>query len=133
MWAAGDLLLTSQDDDDQDAAELEDVAEGEGLRIERDAAPVVDVFWLWPENWPLWDAWLWLQTQWRLGAMGERRGLDYAACAEWLRLHGWSHGRRRSLREAMRCIAAMERVALEVWRERDERDARNARRGRGMK
>lgn len=32
-----------------------------------------------PENWPTVQAWLRVQTQWRVGGMGSPVGLDYAA------------------------------------------------------
>jgi hypothetical protein len=46
-----------------------------GLRLEG-SLPVEEEFFLWPENEPVWDLWLWVQTQWRSDG-GTRTGLDY--------------------------------------------------------
>jgi hypothetical protein len=134
LWAAGQLEIENPDDEPADAdepTEAQSAAAALGLRIEEGeegsdgAEPPARTFWLLPDALPLWIAWHRLQTQWRIGAGGERRGLDYAACTEWLRAHGWAHQRQRSLRHALDCLGDMERSALAVWAERAERDRRS--------
>ena len=89
------------------------------------------MFWLWPENIPLWNAWHSLQSQWRsAGADGQRTGLDYAAVTAWLQAHGWHHRRTRSLRHALAALGAMEAAALRVWAERAQQQAAKNQRNR---
>lgn len=129
LWAGGQLQETPEHDPDPDnPPPLDQAAAAFGLQVV-ESEPAADqappTCWLWPENLPIWLAWLRLQTQWqRAGMDGERTGLDYAACTAWLQAQGWAHRRTRSLRHALDCLAGMERAALDVWHQRRERERR---------
>ena len=71
----------------------------------------VDIFEVWPENWPQFNLFCAVQTQWRVG-MGGATGLDYTAVfATMDRLH---MDKTDAERDAMFCdLQAMERIALE--------------------
>lgn len=75
-----------------------------------------EVVFLWPENLPIWNHWLALQTQWRTGAAGAT-GLDYAAVLAYL---AFAEPARAARREAFTCLQAMERAVLCVWNGRDD-------------
>nr|WP_295832933.1 DUF1799 domain-containing protein [uncultured Azospirillum sp.] len=79
-----------------------------------DDAPYV----VWPENRPALDLFLALGTQWRrAGLDGQATGLDYGAIAPTAALMGIT-----TTPELFGDIRDMERVALEVWQERLERE-----------
>lgn len=73
---------------------------------------------LWPENWTVWRLWCDLETQWRIGGMGGRTGLDYAAVLP-LVDRGF---KRRERREVFLLVQAMEDAALEELRLREQRE-----------
>lgn len=112
--------------------DLHEVAAAVGLVIVQPVAqrppPRLPTCWLWPQNVPLWNAWLQLQTQWRMAGLEvQRTGLDYAAVTAWLQAHGWHHGRQRSLRHALHCIAGMEAACLAVWAAQIQHNRQRAR------
>lgn len=123
LWASGQLDTDADHDADEDAqfdaalAALGLYADASGPADTHAAsAQPPDVCHIWPECVPLWNLWLELQTQWRvsagLGGSG-RTGLDYAGVSAWMR--GARGLRGDALREALRCVAAMERAALGEW------------------
>lgn len=68
---------------------------------------------LWPCNLRVWNLWCGLQTQWlRAGMDGSATGLDHRAV--WADIDGL---RMRGRRWVFEVITAMERAALDVWRE----------------
>jgi len=68
--------------------------------------------WLWPENERVWQLWLQVQTQWRIGFDG-KTGLDYAGVQACMALRGIA---RRDRAELFQQIHGMELAALDVWR-----------------
>lgn len=80
-------------------------------------------FGVWAENWRVVTAWLDVQTQWRLVALGGGTqlihvGLDYAGVSAWIEL--FVPFRRR--REVMAGLQLMERAALAALHEIRERE-----------
>lgn len=73
-----------------------------------------EVVFLWPENLPIWNHWLALQTQWRTGAAGAT-GLDYAAVLAYL---AHTEPDKDARAQAFDCIRAMERETLTQWARR---------------
>lgn len=71
-----------------------------------------DVHYLWPDNVAAWQAWISVQTQWRVGGMGGATGLDYAGVRAWLDESGAGADERRDWWQA---ICACEREVLDVW------------------
>lgn len=67
-------------------------------------------FGVWPENWQVFDIFLSMQTQWRIGANGPI-GLDYAALESLFRMNGIKRKQQRDHLEAMQI---MERAALKA-------------------
>jgi len=118
----------ADDDDDADDPddaiqpdeEQDDAAAAFGLHIVEPPPPPASgpVCWLWPENVPLWNAWQQLQGQWRITAMGQHTGLDYAGVTQWLRAHGYGPSRRRNLHRALDAFAGMERAFLNAMAQR---------------
>lgn len=77
---------------------------------------------LWPCNARVWSIWCRLQTQWMVGGMGGTvTGLNYTSVLAALDL---LVPRRRRL-EVFEVLQGMERVALDVWREREQRNSRS--------
>lgn len=76
------------------------------------AAPDED-FDVWPENWPIIEMFLRVQTQWRT-SMGGVIGLDYAAVAWVLKLYGIED--QRSLLEDLQ---VMEAAAMRVMNKQE--------------
>lgn len=70
-----------------------------------------ETFCLWPENVPVFDIWMSLQTQW-FTEMGIRTRLDYGAVDVAMRMRGVG---KKDRSEFFTCIQAMERAALEAW------------------
>ena len=67
--------------------------------------------WLWPENRPVWELWLAVQTQWRVGMAGAT-GLDYSAVAAVMHLQGVP---RKERPELLALLRVLEGEALEYW------------------
>lgn len=82
-----------------------------------------DVHYLWPDNVQAWQAWLGVQTQWRIGGMGTVTGLDYAGVRAWLDEEGIAGDERRELWSV---ICACEREVLGVWHQRRRREEARA-------
>ncbi len=80
-----------------------------------------------PENRAPLDAWLQLQTQWRVGGLGTPIGLDYAGIEAWMRVTGRAGNPRRA-RRLLQDLQLMERVTLNEWAERAQRDSARSRR-----
>jgi hypothetical protein len=73
---------TAQAVDDEKARLAQMLAQFGAYADDLDAAvgPPPRPCYLWPENLPIWQVWLTVQTQWRAAGMtGVRTGLDYAA------------------------------------------------------
>ncbi len=70
-------------------------------------------FGVWPENWQVFDIFLSMQTQWRIGANGPI-GLDYAALESLFRMNGI---KRKQQRDHLEAIQIMERAALKAMAE----------------
>lgn len=70
---------------------------------------------LWPCNLPTFNCWQRLQTQWRVGGMGSRTGLDYTAVIRYM--HDVLRIKPKVFAEMFRSLQAMEIAALEVWSE----------------
>ena len=68
---------------------------------------------MWPDNVTTWQAWLGLQTQWRVGMSGAT-GLCYAGCRAYLDELGHTGPDRRNIWQG---IQAAERATLDVWAE----------------
>lgn len=68
---------------------------------------------VWPENWPIWDAWIGLENRWRVvvAANGEvnRQGLDAAQIESTLRLMGMKRKERERVYQG---LLVMEDAAL---------------------
>ena len=83
-----------------------------------------NVIYVWPENLPVWNVWLRLQTQWRVsGGMGSRSGLDYAAVMAYFRYV--ERLRPVELTETFRLIQAMELTALDVWAQERQKQGKD--------
>lgn len=78
------------------------------------AEPQADVWYLWPECVPYWDAWLGVQTQWRADMAGNM-GLDYAGVRADLRAGLGLSG--EQLSDYWRAIKACEVATLHAWAE----------------
>ena len=50
-----------------------------------------EAFDVWPENWPAVEAFLRVQTQWKVGSFGGLMGLDYAGVESAFRMMGVSN------------------------------------------
>lgn len=73
----------------------------------------VEVYEVWPENWPILELFLALNTQWRFAGMeGQRVGLEYSAIPVVMDLHQVPAKRRR---QWFGWIQMMERAALDVF------------------
>lgn len=83
-------------------------------------------FCLWTENVPAWNAWLAVQTQWRVGMAGAT-GLDYQGVRAALDEMGLDPEQRRSI---FCSLQACERAALEAWDEQREQRQRRERQQR---
>lgn len=95
--------------------------------LDRSAEGRRKLFFLLPENRAPLDAWLQLQTQWRIGGMGTPTGLDYAGVDAWMRVTGRAGNPRRA-RRLLHDLQLMERVTLNEWAERAQRDSARSRR-----
>jgi hypothetical protein len=67
---------------------------------------------VWPENWPVLQLFLALQTQWRFTPMGALQGLRYDAAEQVMRLR-----KVRKPRRLFGQLQEMEQAALEAWDE----------------
>jgi len=114
LWASGQL----EDDEPTDADAGFDAAlaafglcpDGAGAAP---SAPI-DIYYLWPDCVPVWNAWVGLQTQWRTGGRdGIKTGLDYSAVAHYLRFGLGAAG--GDLAEWFACLQAMEQATLSQW------------------
>lgn len=77
---------------------------------------------LWPENVRTYNVWFRIQTQWRVGGMGDRTGLDYSAVEKYLhKVERIRPGRQRN--EVWAGLQAMEAAALQAWSEKREQQA----------
>lgn len=92
---------------------------------DKPAAPESDVFWMLPESVPVWLLWMRLQTQWRVGPMGHRIGLDYPGVELFLRAMGYGHQRRRSFAKTLLDVQAMESAALSEWAKQAQEQAQD--------
>jgi hypothetical protein len=114
--ARGQLHIPKPDDDEP--AEFDQALAAFGLQQgESDDAQIPDdKCYLWPCNVPVFNVWQQVQTQWRIGGMGERTGLDYAGVAT--HLYDVVRIKKRRWRETWIGLQAMERATLEVWAEK---------------
>lgn len=84
------------------------------------AAEPAEDYDLWPENVPVWAAWLAVQTQWRYAGMaGVPTGLDYAGVHAALQLGGAPEAERTQWFALLR---SMEAATLDEWARKRERD-----------
>ncbi len=111
-------LLTNPKQIEEDADVLTDAAAAFGFHVvrrdtdgERD-----DPCYLWPCNVPTWHIWGRLQSQWRVGGMGGRTGLDYTGVHTYLReVLGIKP---KALPTLFSELQAMEFASLEEWDKR---------------
>ena len=73
----------------------------------------MQVYHIWPENWPVWCLWGKLQTQWRTGISGVD-GLDYPGVISYL--CEIARIKPREFVQTFGCIQAMEAASLAEWR-----------------
>lgn len=73
-------------------------------------------FCLWPCNLPTFYLWQRIQTQWRVGGMGERTGLDYDSVIGYMRKV--ARIKRRDFEEVFSGIQTMEEETLRVLAEK---------------
>lgn len=125
LLARGDLDLSNEDDDAAD--DLDAALAAFGLVLDRSAEGRRKPFYLLPENRAALDAWLQVQTQWRIGGMGTPTGLDYAGIEAWMRCTGRAGNPRRA-RRLLQDLQLMERVTLNEWADRAQRDSARSRR-----
>jgi hypothetical protein len=98
------------------------------LRVEHVPEDEPRVFWLLPQSVQSWGLWFEVQTQWRSAGMeGIRTGLDYQAVEAFLRVRGYGHGKRKSIRRVLDDIRAMEVSAMTAWDKLREQKARSKR------
>lgn len=104
--------LKTHDDVTAAATHVDEALAALGLVPDRPVERAPEEFHLWPECLPVFDLWLAVQTQWRMGMQGPT-GLDYAGVEAVMR-----HGPRlppRRRRERFELLRAMERTALDHW------------------
>lgn len=70
------------------------------------------VVYVWPCNLPTYNLWCRVQTQWRVGAMGGKTGLDYPGVAVVMRQIGI---KRQDRAEVFDHLQAMEIAAINAW------------------
>lgn len=81
-------------------------------------APDADlVFYLWPQDWPVWCLWRSLETQWLVGGMAGPTGLDYSVVLALIA----RRFKRRERDAVFELVQAMEDAALEEFGLRAER------------
>lgn len=80
----------------------------------QEAEPEQRTEYLWPCNVQAWRCWCGVQTQWRVGGMGARTGLDYSGVRAYLSELGLCGDERRDVFSG---ICAAEQATLEVWSE----------------
>lgn len=82
-----------------------------------------ELCYLWPCNVPTYAIWIRIQSQWRIGGMGERTGLDYSGIETYLRCVERIPPTRQWA-EIWGGLQAMEAAALDVWTQqrRDKAD-----------
>ena len=76
-------------------------------------APVAGTCYLWPCNVPTFNVWQRIQTQWRVGGMGDKTGLDYASVGAYLR--DVEKLKVKEFRDTFIGLQAMELAALKAW------------------
>lgn len=89
LQALGQLTIPQQGNNDAPQGEFDEALAAFGFARpadegEGDAPPVAKCY-LWPCNVPTFGLWQAIQTQWRVGGMGSRTGLDYASMAVYMR------------------------------------------------
>jgi hypothetical protein len=80
---------------------------------------------IWEENWSTWEAFLSINTQWRLDSQGMARSLDNTAVIETLRESGMKKKERKRILPKLTLIA---NAALVVWVDERKRLLREAKR-----
>ena len=82
-----------------------------------------ELCYLWPCNVHTYVIWIRIQSQWRIGGMGERTGLDYSGIETYLRCVERIPPTRQWA-EIWGGLQAMEAAALDVWTQqrRDKAD-----------
>lgn len=124
LLARGELDVTT----DHDAEPHDDVDQALaafGLRLADDAPQRERVFYLWPENLRAFNAWMRVQTQWRVGGMGTPTGLDYAGVEACIRMARLAPPRR--VRSLLAELQVMERSTLATWAEQQREHATRSR------
>lgn len=71
----------------------------------------LDITEVWPDNWPIFQVFCAVRTQWRFSGMGRATGLDYCAVYPLLERHYPSN---KAFFAALDDIQAMEIAALET-------------------
>ncbi len=82
---------------------------------EDDATPPSDKCYLWPCNIPAFNLWQNIQTQWRVGGLGYRTGLDYTSVIDYMR--DVCRIKPRHWKDMFAGVQAMEQAALKAWAE----------------
>lgn len=87
LQARGQLYLPKQGNPNEPQAEFDEALAALGLQAEAQDGeqPPEDKCYLWPCNVHTFNIWQGVQTQWRVGGMGGRTGLDYDAVATYMR------------------------------------------------
>lgn len=119
LWARGQLYIPRQGAPDEPQAEFDEALAALGLQAdaEEGAQTPEDRCYLWPCNVRAFQVWQGVQTQWRVGGMGDRTGLDYAGVSVYLRDVCRILPTRRIWAEVWAGLQAMEAAALNVWAE----------------
>lgn len=87
IQARGQLYIPKPGNSDEPQAEFDEALAAFGLLAETQDGnePPEEKCYLWPCNVRTFNIWQGVQTQWRVGGMGGRTGLDYAGVAVYLR------------------------------------------------
>lgn len=116
LQARGLLYIPHSNSTEPDEERDEAAAAFGLLCVEDDADAPSDKVYLWPCNIPIFNLWQCIQSQWRVGGMGDRTGLDYTSVIDYMRHVARIKPRR--WRETFAGLQAMEQGALKGWADR---------------
>lgn len=111
--ARGQLVIEgSEESAEESEQEINEAFAAFGLVADGQLDLDSETFALWPENLPTFNLWQQIQTQWRVGGVGNPTGLDYAGIEAYMRLSGI---RKKDQANFLPGIQAMERATLNEW------------------
>ncbi len=122
MQARGQLYIPTAGKPDEPQEEFDEALAALGLQQVQDegacgGSPDQKCY-LWPCNFPTFKLWQCLQTQWRVGGMGGRTGLEYASVCAYMR--DIARIKPKHWAQLFSGLQAMERAALLVWAEQSD-------------